>query len=363
VARELAEREEQARLEAARLEAERLEQERVERERAEEAAARAAWEARLHAGREARALEAAASTDAGTATLVARHPDVRRTEVLVPAVAENGTLAEASLDTGAAVPAPDVIDDDLVEPPPSESEAAAPAFAPLVLEPESELYDWERAAAVPDEPAEPRIDRSRVADVTEPVVEVEPTPRRRRVGQGKSKHALVNVGIAALLIAGVIVGAPRAGGVVAWGQGLFAKEAPTTLGTAVTLEATTYHPAAKALAGAPVPVQAQGGAGAAKGEHLVGVPMRIQNDGSAQWDVPVAAEAKLVDALGVSHSVVKAVKAVKGLPLLPGVARIAPGAEVNGYVVFSVPNGRDIRSVTLGLAKAGDDVVTWRVSP
>jgi hypothetical protein len=115
-AREQAEREEQARLEAERLEAERLEQERVERERAEEAAARAAWEARLHAGREARALEAAASTDAGTATLVARHPDVRRTEVLVPAAAENGTLAEASLDTGAAVPAPDVIDDDLVEP-------------------------------------------------------------------------------------------------------------------------------------------------------------------------------------------------------------------------------------------------------
>jgi hypothetical protein len=45
------------------------------------------------------------------------------------------------------------------------------------------------------------------------------------------------------------------------------------------------------------------------------------------------------------------------------VARIAPGAEVNGYVVFSVPNARDIRSVSLGLAKAGDEAVTWRVSP
>jgi hypothetical protein len=31
--------------------------------------------------------------------------------------------------------------------------------------------------------------------------------------------------------------------------------------------------------------------------------------------------------------------------------------------VFSVPNGRDIRSVSLGLAKTGDDSITWRVSP
>jgi hypothetical protein len=112
-----------------------------------------------------------------------------------------------------------------------------------------------------------------------------------------------------------------------------------------------------------VPVQAQGGAGAAKGEHLLAVPLRIQNNGSTRWDVPVAAEAKLVDALGVSHPVVRTVKAVKGYPLLPGLAKIDPGAEVTGYVVFSVPDGRDIRSISLGLAKTGDDKVTWRVSP
>ena len=169
--------------------------------------------------------------------------------------------------------------------------------------------------------------------------------------------------IAGLLIAGVIVGGPRVGDMVAWGQGLFAKDQPTTVGTVVTLDATTFHPAGTAVAGTPVPAQAQAGPGAAKGEHLVAVPLRIRNDGTTQWDVPVAAEAALVDTLGVSHPVARTVKAVKGFALLPGVAKIGPGAEVTGYVVFSVPNGRELRSVSLGLAKAGDDTVTWQVSP
>jgi hypothetical protein len=77
----------------------------------------------------------------------------------------------------------------------------------------------------------------------------------------------------------------------------------------------------------------------------------------------VTAEAALIDALGVSHPVARTVKAVKGLPLLSGLAKVGPGAEVTGYVVFSVPNGRDLRSVTLGLAKTGDETVTWQVSP
>jgi hypothetical protein len=319
-----------------------------------EAAARAAWQARLQAGREARAREAGSApvVDAPAATLASRHPEVRRAEVL-------SSAAPGDSD----VPAVDAVD---VEPEPVAPLAPEPevavAFTPLTVE-----IDLEDPEPEPDEPevvhTARRTDHGIRPEVLEAAATAEPEAARRRSAHGLSRHALVQVAIAGLLIAGVIVGGPRVGDVVAWGHGLFASDQPTTVGTAVTLEATTYHPAGTALAGAPVPVQVESGPGAAKGEHLVAVPLRIRNDGSAKWDVPVGAEAALVDALGVSHPVARAVKAVKGFPLLPAVAKVGPGAEVSGYVVFSVPNGRDLRSVSLGLAKAGDDTVSWQVSP
>jgi hypothetical protein len=257
----------------------------------------------------------------------------------------------------------------------------APAFTPLTREPDAELEaqfdaepdaepdpqlaaepeDWEPEVVAPARRTDNGI-RPEVREAAQAAAAA-PERRHRRLAPGLSKHALVQVVIAGLLIAGVIVGGPRVGDMVAWGQGLFAKDQPTTVGTVVTLDATTFHPAGTAVAGTPVPAQAQAGPGAAKGEHLVAVPLRIRNDGTTQWDVPVAAEAALVDTLGVSHPVARTVKAVKGFALLPGVAKIGPGAEVTGYVVFSVPNGRELRSVSLGLAKAGDDTVTWQVSP
>jgi hypothetical protein len=89
----------------------------------------------------------------------------------------------------------------------------------------------------------------------------------------------------------------------------------------------------------------------------------VHNAGTSPWIVPVAATAAVKDNLGVSHPVARAVKAVKGYPLLPAKPTVAPGQDLTGYAVFVVPNGRTLGSVSLGLARSGEDPVTWQVTP
>jgi hypothetical protein len=180
----------------------------------------------------------------------------------------------------------------------------------------------------------------------------------------------MHVAVGALLVAGVIVGAPRVGGVVAWGQQLFAKDAPITVGAVVHVDANAFHPAVDVLAGKPVDVPAASGVAAGKNQRLVVVPLRFRNNGTEPWQVPVAAKAVLIDTLGVSHPVAKTVKAVPSYPLLPGRTAVGPGQEVTGYAVFAVPKDRPLASVRIGLSKsagtggdAGDPAVTWQVSP
>jgi hypothetical protein len=187
--------------------------------------------------------------------------------------------------------------------------------------------------------------------------------RTRGEGQGLPGRAFLHVAVAALLIAGVIVGGPRLGGAVAWGRQLFAGPAPATVGTLVKVDSTTLHPAAEVLAGTPVDAQVTDGTGAGKGKHLVAVPFRIHNGGTSPWAVPVAATAVVKDNLGVSHPVARGVKAIKGYPLLPAKPTIAPGQELVGYAVFAVPNGRTVGSIDLGLARSGGEPVTWQVAP
>jgi hypothetical protein len=117
------------------------------------------------------------------------------------------------------------------------------------------------------------------------------------------------------------------------------------------------------LAGTPVDAHASGDFRPAKGRHLVAVPLRLTNNGGVLWDAPVAASTTVVDSAGATRGVAKAVPGLDGLPLLPPQAKIEPGEGVTGYVVFSVPNGRDVRSVSLGLSSSTGDVVTWQVAP
>jgi hypothetical protein len=286
---------------------------------------------------------------------------------------------------------PELLDEAVAEPEPAAPEPHEPQFARLELdEPDTwEELDLDDLRAEVTESGPQGVERRDVEPQTvEP--EVSPAapdqagsgqagsdrpdrPRDRRfrfrrrtasteaLPQRSQVRALLHVAVGALLIAGVIVAAPRVPDVVDWGRQIFAKEPPTTVGTVVKVSATTSHPAVEVLAGTPVPAQATDGAGPAKGQHLVAVPLRLHNVGTSGWNAPLAAKATVLDNLGVAHPVAKSVRAVAGYPLLAGKTAVAPGQETTGYVVFSVPDGRTLRSVTLGLTRASDESVTWQV--
>ncbi|HEX7717026.1 MAG TPA: hypothetical protein VF416_07045, partial [Marmoricola sp.] len=222
------------------------------------------------------------------------------------------------------------------------------------------------APGAPGAPAEyTRIESSRptkVAKLVRSAKAAAAEPDQDETGSRLPRRAFLQVALGALLVAVVIVAAPRVSGVVSWGQQLFAKGAPTAVGTVVPVEANQLHPAGQVLAGSPVPARPTAGR-VAKGQELVAVPLRISNAGLARWDLALAKRVTVIDTLGVSHAVDTSIPGVKGLELLPAKLRLAPGQSTTGYAVFSLPSGRTIRSVQLGLSASADDTVTWQVRP
>jgi hypothetical protein len=353
----------EVRAQAAREQAEREAREKAEAEarekaeaEAEEAQQRAAWQARLHAARErdeqderdhVAAVAAEAAADAAAAA--AR----REAEDCAAAEAEEAReILEAQLAMEQELRAQEVREQAAQE------QAAQEQAAQEQAAQEQAARVAERAITVEERPVVRQV--AMPPGKVDAGPDAESSPRRR---QGVPMRAFAHVALGALLIAAVIVGAPRVSGVVDWGQQLFAKSPPTTVGTAVDLEATTLHPALQVLAGTPVDAKLVAGTRPPKGQHLVAVPFRLGNTGTGPWDAPIGAAAKVIDSLGVSHDVLRGVKAVKGMPLLAAQVRVAPGQVVKGYAVFAVPNGRTLSSVTLGLARTGTDPVTWQVGP
>jgi hypothetical protein len=197
----------------------------------------------------------------------------------------------------------------------------------------------------------------------EPPVTVD-TPSDATAGHARHlpRRAFLNVAVGALLIAVVAVAVPRVGGAVSWAGQLIGKDQPTTVGTLVAVDATAEHPDVHVLAGQPVDAKPGSGARVPKGQHLVAVPVRLENLGLARWDVPLATRTTIVDDIGVAHAVARGVP-VKGLPLVAAQVKVGPGKVVTGYVVFSVPTGRTISSVSLALGQSHADAVTWQVAP
>jgi hypothetical protein len=168
--------------------------------------------------------------------------------------------------------------------------------------------------------------------------------------------------IGALVIVAVALGAPRLPDAVSSVRGLFI-DTTTHVGTAVSVKATGSHPDVTVLAGSPVDARATGGFKAAKGEHLVAVPVRLTNGGLVRWDLAIGASATAVDDRGTTVTTANGVPGLKGLTMLPGQAKIGPGEALTGYVAFSVPDGHALQSVSLGLAGPTGDVLTWQVAP
>ncbi|MGY2873855.1 hypothetical protein ACVW00_001045 [Marmoricola sp. URHA0025 HA25] len=417
------ERAEQERAELERLEQERLEQERVELERrraewvarahaaqaAEEAAAKKAAEraaaeeaaaAQDAAAEQARLAEAALLEAAGVEApavedAVVEEPvveDAAVEEVVVEEADEEVVvtytpLEEQSVDA--------TIDDDTLEDAPTveaidDDEVQARADRVAAIREREAQRARERAAeeAADDRPARRRLadpDRRpvpsaavRAPETASPAAPVTPVavPRPVRPShhtrahefeepeeRGRSNRALLNVALGALLIAAVVLGAPRVPDLVSQAHGLFAKSSGTQVGTAVVVKATSTHPDLTLLAGTPVNARATGGFKPPKGQHLVAVPLRITNSGLVRWDVGLAARVNVVDSGGTTRTVAKDVPGLAGLPLLPSQTRVPPGKDATGYVVFSVPDGQDVSSVSLRVSRAGGDTVTWQVTP
>jgi hypothetical protein len=140
-------------------------------------------------------------------------------------------------------------------------------------------------------------------------------------------------------------------------------DSTTHVGTAVSVKGTDTRPDVTLLAGSPVNARATGGFRPAKGQHLVAVPLRLTNGGLVRWDPAIGASTTAVDDRGTTVAAATDVPGLKGLTLLPGQAKVAPGEAVTGSVVFPVTDGHTLETVSFGLAGPTGDVVTWQVAP
>ncbi|HEY0903352.1 MAG TPA: nuclease-related domain-containing protein [Marmoricola sp.] len=362
-AREAAERE--AREAAERAAAERAEQEAREaaEQEAREAAERAEQEAREAAEREAR--EAAERAAAARAEQEARAAEPEPAEGPEHSDVENAELAARAAAARAEEEAWEIAQQRAAE-----RVAAARAAAQV---PDASVVQAASRVSVPTVVDAAPVQAVVVEAISKPKVRIPRLGLRGRAIDDDERtpiphSALVMVLLGAVLVAGVIVGAPRMPDVVGWTSNVLASEPAPTTGTPVAVGADGFHPKVRVLAGKPVTAQGAKGSAAPKGEYLVAVPLSLENVGGTQWDVPVAAGTTVADSLGVTHTVDTAVKAVKGRPLLAAQVAVAPGKAATGWVVFSVPNGRTVTSVTVGLATTADDggtgdSVTWQVAP
>ena len=371
-AREAAERAEQEAREQAEQKARAAAEQEAAEQEAREAAKRAEREARKLAKREAREAREAAEREAAELAELEEQVRVEREQ----AVREAGEArVRAELDA-AAEAAEDLEDDD--EELDAEQEAreraaweALKQAARAAREREQRESEeaWSRQLEAHEN--QMRVERERTAELYEALQpaankSAETDPLTESVSGSREhgrRRAMLTVALGALLVAVVMIAVPHVPGAVAWAQHLIGKESPTSIGTTVPVKATTGHPDVKVLAGTPVSAQPGPGAKVAKGHHLIAVPIRLENQGTTRWELPLAAKTTAVDNLGVALSVARTVPSVKGLQVLGAQAKVAPGKVVTGYVVFSVQNGRTISSISLVLGQSADDSVTWQVAP
>jgi len=155
---------------------------------------------------------------------------------------------------------------------------------------------------------------------------------------------------------------PRVPGAVAWGKALLSDPPPPSLGETVVIGSTAAHPAIQMTAGVPVSVKAVNGLSAGKGRHWVGVPIKALSKGPATFTLPVASGIKVVDSLGITHTVSPKVTRVTSGKVLSSRVGLTPGRTIAGMVVFALENGRDIASVEVSLAKF-EPVNVWGTVP
>ncbi|MCW2755400.1 MAG: hypothetical protein JWQ32_2811 [Marmoricola sp.] len=173
------------------------------------------------------------------------------------------------------------------------------------------------------------------------------------------KTSLMPAIVGALIIGGVLIGAPHVPHVVTWGRSFFASPPPTVLGQPIAIDASLSHPALTLTAGIPTTVMTVRGQSAGKGHHFVAIPLTTLNRGTATWSLPVDTDVTIVDDLGVTHAPDPAVRKLRSGPALARQVVVPAGRAVSGLVVFNVENGRTVREVLLSFGAEAPEV--WSV--
>ncbi len=163
----------------------------------------------------------------------------------------------------------------------------------------------------------------------------------------KQTASLMPAIIGALVIAAVVVAAPRIPHLVTWGKSFFVSPPPTALGQPIVIAGSVAHPAITVRAGLPIAVDTVRGQSAGKGSHFVAIPLETLNGGTATWSLPVATDVTIVDDLGLTHAPDPTVKRIRTGTLLGRQVSIGAGKTASGLVVFAVPNGRTVHEVLL----------------
>ncbi len=102
--------------------------------------------------------------------------------------------------------------------------------------------------------------------------------------------------------------------------------------------------------------------GPAAGERYYTVQFHFDNTGRVPYSPAPALEATVIDAAGKSY-IGDTFVTVRGCPLLPDSASIAPGASVTGCVLFDVPSAATIRDITYTLDTGlGPQTGRWTVA-
>lgn len=127
-------------------------------------------------------------------------------------------------------------------------------------------------------------------------------------------------------------------------------------GTTVDLAATTAHPAAQISAEEPIRTVATTGM---RGSSVIAVQVRIFNGGDVKWTVPLSDRVSAVDSLGIKYGPARAVTEVEAGRVLTGSARVDPGSQVTGLVVFAIPKGRELDEFQLRPSANGGDALVW----
>jgi hypothetical protein len=228
------------------------------------------------------------------------------------------------------------------------------AFARRDEQPEFDLEELETAFQA--ETAEPALPAwfggpkpVPVAPVAEPVAD-EPAKKRR--------VSLMPAVVGAIVVAVIFGVAPRVPDAYDWGKSFFVEPPPPVLGESAVIAQTGSHPTVQVMAGIALDVKSANGVTAPKGQHLVGVPVTLTNQGDLKWTVKITSAFKAVDTIGVPHVPASKVSKVTAGKVLPKRLQLVPGRTVTGMVVFAVGNGRDIGRVEVTLAN-GEPASIW----